>query len=51
MTRILSYDTDNIDDILWALKRVVDDSHGKLRLDIDNLKTFTDESFNKLKNL
>lgn len=47
MTRILSYDTDNIDDILWALKRVVDDSQGKLRLDIDNL----DEAFNKLKNL
>ena len=28
MTRTISYDTENSDDILWALKRVVEDMYG-----------------------
>ena len=28
MTRTISYDTENTDDMLWALKRVVADMYG-----------------------
>lgn len=43
MTRIISYNTEDADDILWAFKRVVDDSLNKIKIDGDVLKQLQDK--------
>ena len=49
MTRIISYDTENSDDILWALKRVTDDAVNKVKSSGDILKQLTDKIFESYK--
>lgn len=49
MTRIISYDTENSDDILWTLKRVMDDSVNKIKNSGDILKQLTDKTLESYK--
>lgn len=43
MTRIISYDTESSEDILWAFKRVTDDAFNKIKIDGDVLKQLKDK--------
>jgi hypothetical protein len=48
MTRTISYDTENTDDMLWALKRVVADMYKHNNHALDLLKQAADESIKRL---
>lgn len=48
MTRTISYDTENSDDMLWALKRVVEDMFGNNKHALEMLKKAGEESIKRL---
>lgn len=49
MTRTISYDTENTNDMLWALKRVVEDMYGHNNQALEMLKKAAEESIKRLK--
>lgn len=48
MTRTISYDTENTDDMLWALKRVVEDMFGHNNRALEMLKKASEEAIKRL---
>jgi hypothetical protein len=48
MTRTISYDTENTDDMLWALKRIVEDMFGHNSHSIEMLKKAGEEAIKLL---
>jgi hypothetical protein len=48
MTRTISYDTENTDDMLWALKRVVEDMFGHNNHALEKLKKASEEAIKRL---
>lgn len=50
MTRTISYNTENTNDMLWALKRVVEDMYGHNNHALEMLKKATEESIKRLEN-
>ena len=48
MTRTISYDTENTEDMLWALKRVVDDVFAYDKQLIEQIRTAANEAIKRL---
>ena len=48
MTRTISYDTENTEDMLWALKRVVDDIFAYDKQLTDQIRTAANETIKRL---
>lgn len=48
MTRIISYDTENTDDMLWALKRVVGDIFAYDKQLTEQIRTAANETIERL---
>lgn len=48
MTRTISYDTENTDDMLWALKRIVEDMFGHNNHALEMLKKASEEAIKRL---
>jgi hypothetical protein len=48
MIRTISYDTENTEDMLWALKRVVDDVFAYDKQLTEQIRTAANETINRL---
>lgn len=48
MVRNISYDTENTDDMLWALKRVVDDIFAHDKQLTEQIRTTANETIKRL---
>jgi hypothetical protein len=48
MVRTISYDTENTDDMLWALKRVVDDVFAHDKQLTEQIRTAANETIKRL---
>lgn len=48
MTRTISYNTENTEDMLWALKRVVDDIFAHDKQLTDQIRTAANETIKRL---
>lgn len=48
MTRTISYDTKNVEDMLWALKRVIDDIFAHDKQLTEQIRTAANETIERL---
>lgn len=48
MTRTISYDTENTEDMLWALKRIVDDIFAYDKQLTEQIRTAANEAIKRL---
>lgn len=48
MTRTISYDTENTEDMLWALKRIVDDVFAYNKQSTEQIRIAANETIKRL---